>query len=476
MIPNAALLIWPLISLILFAGAGFKRGLILSVVIGYLFLPSNFKIDLPALPGYHKLTAITLGLVLGYLFFSHRRKAEVGRLHSENLLIGRLLIAALVIYMLTPTLSFLTNREPLFYGPKVVAGLRLWDAISITWDQMIFIVPFLMGWRLLSKAEDQALALKILVGAGLMYSFLALFELRMSPQLNNWIYGYFPHQWIQHVRGGGYRPLVFLGHGLVLGLFLLATVLSAAALSRAGGAKQRYIYLLAMAWLFAVLMLSRNFGALLIAMTLCPLALIFGPAQQVRFAAVIAIIFLFYPIVRQAELLPINGFLNLVQSISPERANSFMVRLQNEQEMLVQAQGKPIFGWGGYGRNRIFDEAGNDVSLVDGLWISVLGTRGWVGYITLFGIVTLPVLWLGLRRQQRKILPVTAGIAMILTGNLVDLIPNSTLSPITMLLMGALAGYVQFAPAEHSEGEKTPALPSGRTAIRYSRFEPQQRS
>ncbi len=475
MIPNIALLMWPLVSLALFSGAGFKRGLALSVVIGYLFLPPNYEIDLPALPGYDKLTAIVLGLVLGFMFFSRQRRGEIGQLRNDSPLVGRLLITCVVIYILSPTLTFLTNREPLFYGPTVLPGLGSWDALSSTWGRVIFVAPFLIGWRALWKAEDQRLILKVIVGTGLVYSLLALFEFRMSPQLNNWVYGYFPHQWLQHIRGGSFRPVIFLGHGLVLGLFLLTVVLAAASLSRGGDAKQRYVFLLATAWLFAILLLSRNFGALLIAILLCPLVLIIGPRQQIRFAAVIALIFLFYPVVRQAELLPIDGFLSFVQSFAPERASSFSVRLQNEQEMLVQAREKPLFGWGGYGRNRIFDEAGNDISLVDGLWISILGLGGWFAYIGLFGMLVLPVLWLGLLRHKRTILPVTAGAAVIVAGNLIDLVPNSALSPITMLLAGALAGYAQFVsteqPAEHTRSSE----PSGSRTVRYSRFERQQR-
>lgn len=56
--------------------------------------------------------------------------------------------------------------------------------------------------------------LKVLALACLAYSLLALWEVRMSPRLNREIYGFFGHSWSQHVRYGGYRPILFLNHGI----------------------------------------------------------------------------------------------------------------------------------------------------------------------------------------------------------------------------------------------------------------------
>ena len=58
----------------------------------------------------------------------------------------------------------------------------------------------------------------------------ALFEVRFSPQLNIWIYGFFQHDFQQMIRGGSFRPIVFLPHGLWVALFFLSTLVAAAAL------------------------------------------------------------------------------------------------------------------------------------------------------------------------------------------------------------------------------------------------------
>ena len=47
---------------------------------------------------------------------------------------------------------------------------------------------------------------------------------------------------------------------------------------------------------------------------------------------------------------------------------------------------------------------------------------------------------------------------LIMTGNIIYLIPNSTLSPIAWLMIGALAGFVQFdaKSADVTEARKKP--------------------
>ena len=344
------LISWPIISAALFGILGFKRGLIVSVLAGYLLLPPNFTIDLPVLPTYDKRSAIAAGLILG--LFTYKGRREV----IQEKWIGIVLLILFTAYVLNPFLVFVTNTEPLSFGPRVIPGIRLWDVVGMVWNAVIFCVPLYMGYRFLRTPEDHRQLIVFMVWAGFAYSFLVLFEARMSPQLSIWIYGYFPHSWIQHVRGGAFRPIVFLGHGLAVGLLLLSVLLASIALSREVDAKRRMFYLLGAFWIFLVLVVSRNFGALLLAFAFAPLLLLLTPATQTRIAAIVAIMFLCYPVIRQAEVLPIDGFVALIEPIAPERAGSFQVRLENEQELLARALEKPLSGWGGFGRSRMYNE------------------------------------------------------------------------------------------------------------------------
>ncbi|MDC7223945.1 MAG: hypothetical protein PQJ60_09405, partial [Spirochaetales bacterium] len=47
----------------------------------------------------------------------------------------------------------------------------------------------------------------------------------MSPQLSRWIYGFHGHAFIQHIRGNGYRPMVFMQHGLMVSLWMASGTL-----------------------------------------------------------------------------------------------------------------------------------------------------------------------------------------------------------------------------------------------------------
>ena len=54
----------------------------------------------------------------------------------------------------------------------------------------------------------------------------------MSPQLNYWLYGYSPSEFDQEIRWGGFRAMVFLGHGLSVAFFMMTAVISSTALWR----------------------------------------------------------------------------------------------------------------------------------------------------------------------------------------------------------------------------------------------------
>jgi hypothetical protein len=59
-----------------------------------------------------------------------------------------------------------------------------------------------------------------MVVGGLLYLPLCLFEMQMSPRLHSIVYGYHQHSFGQHIRGDGYRPKVFMQHGLATALWM----------------------------------------------------------------------------------------------------------------------------------------------------------------------------------------------------------------------------------------------------------------
>ena len=475
-VASTALAIWPIISVCLFKFLGGRRGLIYSVMIGFLFLPPNYFLFLPVVPKYGSGTAIAAGLALSYLFFRNNWHAELGDTTRRSHLLGGLMIVLVVLYFINPFLVFLTNREGLSFGPKIIQGLGLSDVLKMIWNAAATIIPFLLGWRLLAREEDHRLLLRVLVILMFGYSLLALFEVRMSPQLNQWVYGYFPHDWLQHLRGGSFRPVVFLGHGLVLGFHLFWATLACAILVRGTDSIGRMTYLAGVLWFVMVLLFSKNLGSVLLAVLFLPTVFLLGSGMQIRVAAIIAVLFLSYPIVRSANLLPIDSFTSIVRSISPDRTRSFETRLRNEQLLLERAQQKPLAGWGGYARSRIHNEAGSDISLVDGAWIGRLGTRGWSGYVSFFGMFTLPMVWLLILRRRKPVPTVTSGLALMVGAILIELVPNATLSSVGLVAAGALTGFVLKESTTRNEKEAPDGQGADRQVLlrsgpRYTRFD-----
>ena len=116
-------------------------------------------------------------------------------------------------------------------------------------------------------------------------------------------------------------------------------------------------------------------------------------------------------------------------------------RLVNEDVLLQHAAERPWFGWGGWGRNLEVDPiSGQFTSVSDGYWVVVMTISGIVGYLSIFGLLCGSVIRLWLATRSGPVDRWTAGLALIMAASLVDLIPNATVTPLTWISAGALAG------------------------------------
>lgn len=458
---------WPVIALILFRMMPVRTALIYTIMLGYLFLPTSVGVDLPGFPLMDKtllanLSAAFFCLVFGRSITTASKPAtpSPGKPHQTP---GNGLFY-LLIFMLgvTPIFTVMNNREPIIDGVLFLPGLRSYDIISVIAELLIVLTPLFLGRRYLVTPESHRQLLKAFAILGLCYSLLMLIEIRLSPQLNNWIYGFFPHSFLQHIRAGGFRPIVFLTHGLWVGIFTAMAVLAAAALWRQTRERARsFAWGWATLWLFAVLFLAKSLGAFVLVILLLPVLLFLGRPGQILTGGLIAITVLTYPLLRGADLIPVDAALDLAASVSVERAQSLEVRFVNEDLLLERANEKPLTGWGGWGRNELYDpDTGRSYTITDGAWVILIGTFGWIGYISHFGLLVLPLILLWRHRRRIKPDRVTTALAMLLAINLVDLIPNATLTPLTYLLAGALFGGLRHPPGaddQPDKPEKTPA-------------------
>ena len=226
-------------------------------------------------------------------------------------------------------------------------------------------------------------------------------------------------------------------------------MLAACALLReASMAQWKTRYGIAAAWMLGMLVLCKSLASLIYGLVLAPVVLLASIRTQLRVAALLATLALAYPLAVVAHLMPEDRIMELASRAGPERTGSLQFRFDNEALLIARAQEKPFFGWGQWGRNQIFDgTSGMMTTVTDGRWIIVLGIFGWVGLVAEFGLLALPIImaWWRIERAGDGLGPprVLASCALILGINMIDLIPNATLTPLTMLFAGAIMGWVE---------------------------------
>ncbi|MDR5653674.1 hypothetical protein [Ruixingdingia sedimenti] len=453
------LLVWPIVTLAMFRRMAAERAVIWSVLGGYLLLPPVAAFNAPVIPALDKAVIPNLSAWACCVFVLRARVPLVPATGA-----GRVLMA---LFVISPLATAMTNGDPIRFVQGGLPGIGLYDAAGMMVRQFFLLIPFFLAQRFVNTPQAMRELVLALVVAGLLYSLPMLVEVRLSPQINVWVYGFFQHSFEQMMRYGGFRPIVFLEHGLWVAFFGFMAVVAAFARWRQGGAEGRFGRMVAAFYLLAVLILCKSMGVLIMAAFLLPVVLVFGPRAQVRLALVLVAIAVLYPLLRGAGLVPLDWVMEQVGALDAERAHSLRFRVMNEELLLDRANERALFGWGSWGRNLLHDPwDGKLVTIPDGRWIIVMGVYGWTGYIVEFGLLGLPVLLLARRRDGVE--PAAATVALLLAANMVDMLPNATLIPFTWLMAGALTGYaVNRAPVAAAEAPAAPprAPPRARTIL-----------
>ena len=424
-------------SVVLFVLLPIEAAAIWSLLGGYLLLPSAMSVDIALLPPLDKssIPAITTFL----LCWMKGARSEAPQRSWAIYLCA-------LIFVISPIFTSFGNSYELQIADRSIPGFYALDGIKIALRNLLTLAPFFVGVRFLSSENGQAVLLRALPTAALVYSAPMLFEIRMSPQLHNWVYGFFPHSFAQQVRDGGFRPVVFLGHGLEVALFASMAVVAAVV-----AARRRWRLLgvpagVASIYLTGVLLLCKSMASIIYVIVAAPFVIFSSPRTWVNAGLSIVIVVSTYPLLRSDNLIPVHHISAAASKISTDRSASFNTRVENEDRLLEKANEKPFFGWGTWGRNRIYDEeSGRDVSVTDGAWIIQFGSFGWVGYLSLFGLFVSSVLRarIGVRGPVTKATITLGGLTLVLAINLLDLLPNADLLPFTYVIAGSIAGCLR---------------------------------
>jgi hypothetical protein len=433
---TTVLLCWPIVTVYLYRTRAAGHATLLTILGGQLLLPVGALIKFDMIPQFDKNSIPNLTALACVLMSGRSLKFWYGFGWAELLLL--MLLAG-------PFITSELNTDTLFIGGVLLPGASQYDATSSVVAQFIFWIPFFLGRSLLRSTSDSEAMLRVLTVSGLLYSLPMLLEIRVSPQLHQWLYGYFPNAFDQQIREGGYRPVVFLGHGLVVAFFIMTSAVASAALWRTKTRIVPFAPAGITAYLSAVLVLCKTMGADIYGAILVPLVRLARPRSQILVASVLAAIAISYPMLRTTDVIPTGAMIEIAKSVSDDRANSLKVRLDQEKMLLEHDSERLFFGWGRWGRSLLYDQ-GRDVSITDGRWIITIGAYGLFGFLAEFGLLTLPVFRAAsalkfARSTDEKVY--LAALALVVAISEVDLLPNGFFSPWTCLLAGGLLGRAE---------------------------------
>lgn len=408
-----------------------RQVVILGFILAWLFLPQK-EFPLPGLPDYTKMSATCYGILLATFIYDFRR--------FSSFKFGWLDLPML-IWCLCPLASSTTN------------GLGFYDGFSSVLSQtVVWGIPYFLGRIYLNSLTGlRQLATAIFLG-GLIYVPLCLFEIKMSPQLHRIVYGFSPYSFAQSVRYGGYRPSVFMQHGLEVGMWMMAATLIGIWLWKSNVVRQ--VWGISIVWWLSAqgvtFVLVKSTGAyFLLLLGIIVMLVVWQLRSSIVLMLTILIISIYLTQNALTETYMTDQIVASIDRVVPkERIQSLEFRFNNEELLTDKARKKIMFGWGGWGRNRVYDYDWEgkkvDISVTDSLWIIAFGQNGLVGLSSLFLSFFLPTLGF-IRRYPATFwfypsVSSAAAIAVVLILYSIDSLFNALINPIFILACGGIAG------------------------------------
>jgi len=417
------LLFWIPLTIYWFKKRDPREAVLLSFIGGVLFLP-NSVISLPLIL-YHKRAAIAIAVLLGDALNNNNEKYE------KNFFDKVMITACFVSTILS----------------SVINGFGFYEGFAVGLDNFFtWGVAFIMGRKYFKNEEDLKLLVKYILVGVLLYIPLCLYELRMSPQLHIKLYGFFQHSWVQHFRYGGYRPIVFMQHGLMVSFWLMVGVVILFWYWRSKSIKNMFKIpvLILFCISFATLFMSKSKGALFLGI----LGLLFWFVYKSNnidkiFTLSIIVVFV-YIFLRIQSKISVNDLIEIMSRFfDQERLASLNFRLRSE-ELIAKSMGftQVLFGWHRWGHAVGKDPYTGRSVVVDSLWIVLYGTRGLFGVVSLFLLLFSGPIMIVKNLKKKKIVCIESVILSVIVILFVyDCLTNAMVNIIYFLCTGALVSY-----------------------------------
>jgi len=426
-----ALLGWVPVVIALFAMLPPRRAVIAAFLGGWMFLPL-ITIQLSSLPDISKVSVTSCSVLLGVAAFDGKR------LFSFR---PRWFDLPILVWVAVPFISSLANDR------------GMWDGASRMLTAIIFWgIPYVIGrvyFTDLPAIRDLALGFVI---AGCVYAPLILWEVRMSPQLHKQLYGTVASGMLRGSSLGipGFRPNVFIGHGLAVSMFMLMCTLCAIWLWKTKAIRAIWgfpIGLLTLG-LYGTTILCKVLGTLLV---LHIAIVVLCATKQLRTSILVGLLVIApfaYMFARVTGMFTGDMLLDMAAMVEPTRAGSLQFRLDAEYGIIRNAMERPWFGYGSdpMWRARLVDDpraASKPNVVTDGMWIIALGQGGVIALAALAGCMLLPAFLVWRRMpvaywEHPAFAPIIV-LAVLLICFMIDSLFNANANMLTLLCAGAVS-------------------------------------
>ena len=413
------------VSIHLFGKYPTRSAVIMILVGGWIFLPQAvYYIHL--IPYRTKTNAISMALLLGLLL----KKPQ----------------------------GFLKFRFSWVDLPIIclcLSGLGAYDGAQFAQFQIVdYGVPYVIGRSFFGSFESlKELAVGMFVGA-LILAPLVVIELAVSPQMHTWVYGWYPHDFSQTARDGGFRPSVFMSHGLELAIWNAAAAFVGCQMYLRGTLRGavpllKIPMLPSVLGLSLLLVVSHSTGAFFLFGTALVVTEISVRLKSVVPLLILAIFPILYIDLRSTGAWDGQSLIDASSKLTggdESRTASLSFRIHNETLLAAKAREQFIFGWGRYQRSFVFDKDGNPITVPDGQWIVLLGEGGLFDLVAMNCIYLVPAILLFLKLPGKRLggsleTPAVA-FAIFFCITMIDNLFNSMSNPVLIVASGGILSLV----------------------------------
>jgi hypothetical protein len=429
---------WIIVIIRLFSSMPARKAVIISIMGSFLFLPMSTIKILPLIPELNKDTSIGYGILLGELFSGARKQ--------NPLKMGAYDVPMIIFCFLSPIASSLSN------------GLGLYDGISGSLHRFLSLgIVFWAGRRYFGSLSSlRALTTAMMIG-GLICIPMVLFEVRMSPKLHESVYGFFQHDWSEMIRKGGFRPILFMQHGLMVALWMSVTTVITFWLWQTKEVAKiwKVSAVLAFCALAVSSILCKSSGAFVFMLLGILSFYVYRHASSYRPLRWLILVIPIYIGLRLTHIITVQQIISYIdQFFGADRVNSLRIRLTEEDLFGVNALLRPLFGWGWMGRAWPVNPNTGAllIQAVDPYWVIVFGTSGFLGLGSIYLALGMgPLRVLSASGKSKSLGPNNRPpfatdavvLSLVLALFLLDSLMNAMVAPIYILCAGALISYCE---------------------------------